>query len=223
MKTKIEFTTVNLAELPRGEVFYYFSKMAPTGYSITTEIDITKLLAVLRASGLKFFPAYLWLVTKTLNEQPEFRMALKDGTLGYYNTLTPLYAAFHDDTKTFSLMWTEFDDCFSAFYNTYLQDKNAYSETRGILAKPGQVPPPNAYTVSCVPWISFKHFAVHSYEKSDYFFPSVEAGKYYEKDERTILPLSLTCHHAAADGWHVHLFLETLQKHADNFDKFLDL
>ena len=50
-------------------MFYYFSKMAPTGYSLTVNVDVTKLKAVCRENGIKFFPAYLWLVTKNLNRQ----------------------------------------------------------------------------------------------------------------------------------------------------------
>ena len=57
----------------------------------------------LKKAELKFFPAYLWLVTKVLNEQQEFRIADQDGQIGYYDSLTPLYATFHVDDKTFSL------------------------------------------------------------------------------------------------------------------------
>ena len=35
------------------------------------------------------------------------------------------------------------------------------------------------------------------------------------------MPLSLTCHHATTDGWHVHRFLESLQTNMDNFEAFL--
>ena len=35
------------------------------------------------------------------------------------------------------------------------------------------------------------------------------------------MPLSLTCHHATTDGWHVHRFLESLQEKMDEFERFL--
>lgn len=180
-----------------------------------------RLRTVLKAAGYRFFPAYLWLVTRTLGEQQEFKAAETDGVLGYYNVLTPLYAAFHDDDKTFSLMWTEYDDSFPAFHAAYLADKARWGGHHGVLAKEGQLPPPNAYTVSCLPWVSFRHFAAHSYERKAYYFPSVEAGKLYERDGKTWMPLSLTCHHAAADGYHVDRFLTALQTAADSFERFL--
>ena len=106
MKREPVFTPLDLRSWSRGEVFWYFSQMALTGYSMTVKLDITHMKACLEAAGMKFFPAYLWLVTKVLNEQMEFRIAEKDGQVGYYDGLTPLHAHFHEEEKTFSLMWT---------------------------------------------------------------------------------------------------------------------
>lgn len=97
----MKFSPVDYTVWPRKEQFYYFSKMAPTSYSLTVDMDVTDLTAALKKTGKKFFPAYLWLVTKCLNKQPEFKTAYKDGILGFYDTLTPLYASFHEDDKTF--------------------------------------------------------------------------------------------------------------------------
>lgn len=206
------FNEINLQEWPRGQIFYYFSKMAPTSYSMTVDIDVTELLRGLKAARKKFFPTYLWLITKCLNRQEEFKVAYRDGRLGYYDTLTPLYAQFYDDDKTFSLMWTEFNDSYEAFYDAYIENQNNYGMNRGVLCQPQTPPPENAYTVSCVPWISFRHFAVHTHDNKDYYFPSVEAGKFYENAEgRMLLPLSLTCHHATTDGYHIKGFLDALE------------
>ena len=221
MKKELQFTPLDLRTWKRGQMFYYFAKMAPTGYSLTVKIDITSMKAALDRTGRKFFPAYLWLVTKTLNAQQEFRIAEKDGQVGFYNFLTPLYAAFHEDNQTFSLMWTQYDDDFNAFYNEYMYNRHTFGQNHGVLSQPATPPPPNAYTVSCVPWIAFEHFAVHSYDNKPYYFPSVEAGKFTLKNGRLMLPLSITCHHATTDGYHVSQFLAGLQAEADQFEKYL--
>lgn len=217
----MEFTPIDLQTWPRGQMFCYFAKMAPTGYSMTVNIDVTELRKVLKNAGIKFFPAYLWLVTKNLNQQIEFKVAEKDGVLGYYDTLTPLYASFHEDDHTFSLMWTEYADSFPEFYQRYLENQAQFGDVHGVLSQPHQLPPPNAYTVSCVPWVEFTHFAVHSYENKPYYFPSVEAGKFIRKEDRTLLPLSLTCHHATTDGYHVKVFLQSLQGDIHGFEQYL--
>ena len=215
------FTPLDLRSWERGQIFCYFSKIAPTGYAITVEVNIAHMRSILKSAGMKFYPAYLWLVTRTLNRQQAFKIAEKDGQVGYYDTLTPLYAVFHEDNKTFSLMWTEYDEDFGVFYQRYLENQRKYGSQHGILARQDRLPPENAYTVSCVPWISFQHFSVHSYENKPYYFPSVEAGKFMKRDGKTLLPLSITCHHAATDGYHVSQFLDTFQKDANRFETFL--
>lgn len=216
----MQFTPIDLQTWPRGQMFWYFSQMAPTGYSVTVELDVTALRRTLKAAGIRFFPAYLWLVTKNLNAQTEFKVARREGVLGYYDTLTPLYATFHPEDQTFSLMWTGFRPEFRAFYGDYLENQRRYGDVHGVLSQPGR-PPENACTISCLPWVSFKHFAVHSYENKEYYFPSVEAGKIFTQGERQLLPLSVTCHHAATDGWHLSRFLEQLQADMDNFQQYL--
>lgn len=216
----MKFTPIDLREWPRGQMFYYFTKMAPTGYSITVSMDITVMKKSLKERNIKFFPSYLWLVTKQLNKQIEFKVAYQEDTLGYYDVLTPLYAAFHQEDKTISLMWTEYNDDFSAFYENYLLDAEQFGGNHGILCKP-ELPPANSYTVSCVPWIEFSHFALHSYENKSYFFPTIEAGKFFEQDGKIKMPLSITVHHAATDGWHIKQFLEDLQSLMDHPEVWL--
>ena len=195
--------------------------MAPTGYSLTVEMDVTAMRETLKREGLKFFPAYLWLTTRNLNRQTEFKMAVKDGVLGYYDTLSPLYAAFHEDDHTFSFMWQEYTESFSAFHKTYLKNQRQYGDRHGVLAQPQTPPPENAYTVSCLPWVDFSHLAVHSYGNKPYYFPSLVAGKFREREGKILMPLSLTCHHATTDGYHVRLFLEGLQDEMHHFRSFL--
>ena len=215
------FTPIDLRTWPRTQVFTYFAKMAPTGYSLTVDMYVTAMRAALKAAGLRFFPAYLWLTTRCLCEQTEFRLAEREGKLGYYDTLTPLYATFHEDDHTFSLMWTPYDEDFRRFHAAYLDNQRHYGGQHGVLAQAYRLPPENAYTVSCEPWIGFRHFAVHTDMSKPYYFPSVEAGRFEEREGRLMMPLSITCHHAAADGWHVQQFLTSWQEGEDRFGERL--
>ena len=115
-------------------------------------------------------------------------------------------------------VWAEYDDNYEVFYRRYIENQNLYGHNHGVLAQAPLTPPPNAYTVSAVPCISFSHFAVHTYENKPYFFPSVEAGKIYESEEgKKMLPLSITCHHATTDGYHVQRFLKDMEEEISIF------
>ncbi|MBN2897756.1 MAG: chloramphenicol acetyltransferase CAT [Clostridia bacterium] len=213
------FNLIDLKTWPRGQMFHYFSEIVPTSYSMTVDLDITRFRKSLQERGFKFFPAYLWLVTKMLNEQIEFKVAKVDGRLGYWECLTPLYAHFHEDDRTISLMWTVYDDDFHVFYRNYLENQRAYGDNHGVLSQHHLLPPANAYTVSSIPWIPFKHFAIHSVGDRPYYFPTIEVGKFREEHGKIKLPLSITVHHATTDGWHVNQFLEDLQQAMDHWDE----
>lgn len=213
----MNFIPIECKNWPRGQMFYYFSQMAPTSYSMTVNVDVTKLSSKLKQMNRKFFPTYLWIVTKCINRQIDFKVAYQNDNLGYYHTLTPLYAQFHDDDKTISLMWTEYDEDYTVFYRNYCENQIHFGQNHGVLCQPMAPPPANAYTVSCVPWIRFNHFAVHTHDRKSYFFPSIEAGKIFKDGERKLMPLSITCHHATTDGYHVDRFLKELQYEMDHF------
>lgn len=176
------FTPIDFNTWPRREMFYYFSRMAPTGYSLTVSLDVTKLRETVKQAGMKFFPAYLWLVTRCLNEQTEFKCAIRDGQLGYYDTLTPLYATMHPETHTISLMWTEYCESFLEFHRRYVENQNQYGEHHGVLSQPG-TPPENAYTVSCLPWVDFTHFPFTATGKRITFSPASRRGRWLHRME----------------------------------------
>ena len=50
MKREPQFTPLDLQTWKRGQMFYYFSKMAPTGYSLTVKLDITNMKAAFWSS-----------------------------------------------------------------------------------------------------------------------------------------------------------------------------
>ena len=64
-----EFHKINLNEWNRAQYFYYFTKMLPTGYSLTSNIDITQAYNAIKNKGKKFFPAYLYICSKIISEE----------------------------------------------------------------------------------------------------------------------------------------------------------
>ena len=135
-----------------------------------------------------------------------------DGQLGYYEVLHPSYACFHEDDKSMSNMWTEYAPDFEAFYHHYVDDQMQYANNHGILAKP-EMPPVNSCMIGMLPWIEFKSYSPIPYADSNCYLPVIQAGKFFEKEERKMMPLSITVHHAVADGYHVSEFLEKFKTH----------
>lgn len=214
------FHPIDLQTWPMAEAFHYYTQIAPTTYTVNVSIDVTAMRKGLKEKGYKFFPAYLFLVTKALAEQHEMCVAKHESIIGYWDWLTPLYPVFHEDTKTTSLLWTEFVDDFSMFHQKYMDDTIQHSQQQGILSSKG-VPPSNAYVVSCIPWLSFDSFSLHNQGVQDYFFPTLEVGKFVQSERGILMPLSITVHHATTEGYHLSKFIEKLQYNMLNLNEWM--
>lgn len=205
-----EFHPLDRNTWGRAPYFYYFTKMLPTGYSLTVEVDITNTYRTVKAVGKKFFPAYLYLAANLIAQQQEFRITERDGQLGYYEVLHPSYASFHEDDKTMSCLWTEYASNFETFYHNYMEDQRQYADKHGIVGKTDI--PENNCMIGMVPWTQFTSYSPIPYGTGSNYFPVLQAGKFFEKGDRKMMPFSVTVHHAVADGYHVSLFLQRFQE-----------
>jgi chloramphenicol O-acetyltransferase type A len=215
------FTPIDRNTWPRAQQFYCYTEVSPTTYTVTVSLNATILRKTLKEKGIRFFPAYLYLVTKAIGKQQELRMSMQDGVLGYWDHLTPAYPQFHEDDKTTSLLWTEYDETFQLFYERYLEDTRKHGDSHGMISSKG-APLPNSYVISCIPWFTFNSFSLHNNNgNKDYFVPIFEAGRFTESDGKISMPLAITAHHATTDGYHLKVFLEELQRTMDCPEEWL--
>ncbi len=142
----MEYRVIDRNNWCRKEYFEHYLKEVPCTYSITTKLDITAI----KKQRLKLYPTMLYCITKIVNLYEQFRTAFRtDGTLVIYNEMLPCYTVFHQDTKTFSNIWTEFSDDYDTFCKRYNEDVLQFGTREAMMAKPNM--PENAFTVSMIP------------------------------------------------------------------------
>ncbi len=211
---------IDPATWPRRDYFYYFTKMMPTGFNVTVNVDITKTYAAVKAKHWRFFPVYLQLITRLLSEQPEFMVGQTDDQLYHFDNLTPAYSIYHADDDTISGMWTAYSANIDTFYQNYLADRAAYQDQHGPVIKPDQ--PENAYMINMIPNLHFNSYTPLSFNGLPNFLPVIEAGQYQVTATGTrLMPLSFTIHHAVADGHHVSRVFDKLQINLDTPENWL--
>lgn len=204
------FKKIDMESWERKEHFKYYRNLIKTNYSIAAEIDITKLREVQKREGLKFFPTMLYCVIRAVNENKEFRMAFKDGELGYWDYCIPSYTIFHKDDNTFSDIWSEYSEDFNTFYKNVVEDIEKYRDVKGIKAKERKQE--NFCPISFLPWLSFKSVSSDTYTESNMFFPVITVGKYFEKENKIYIPISVFVNHAVADGWHTCKLINDIER-----------
>ena len=209
-----KFNQIDFETWERSEYVYYYINKIKCKYTLTAQLDITPIIILKEQKSLKFFPTFLYAIMRAVNENKEFRMAYnQDKQLGYWNFVVPAYTLFHEDDKTFSDVWSDYNEDFNTFYSNVVNDLNTYKDVKGIKAKPNQ--PKNFCSVSSIPWLSFSSFAQDTYEESDFLFPLIRFGKYYKKDDRFFIPFAVFVNHAVADGYHTSKLINDVQKFID--------
>ena len=201
------FKIIDRENWSRKEYFEHYFSNVPCTYSMTTKLDITKIIE----SKKKLYPAMLYYLTTIVNRHVEFRIAFnKDNELGIYDEMLPCYTIFHKDTETFSNLWTVYCKDYEEFYKMYENDLRQYGNQKGMFGEPDV--PDNCFTVSMIPWVSFEGFNLNLQKGYDYLLPIFTMGKYYEENGRILLPLAIQVHHAVCDGFHLCRFINELQE-----------
>ena len=102
------FNIIDIENWERKEHYYHYSNV----YSITLKLEVQNIVN----SSFKFYPIMIYLISKTVNNIKEFKMSFEDSKLGYYDVVNPSYTIFNNNSKTFSSIYTEYNDDFNLFY-----------------------------------------------------------------------------------------------------------
>jgi len=194
----------------RKPYFDYYYNTIKSKYNVNYHIDITELLSRVKNQSLRFYPTFMYVIMRIVNQNKEFRMSFDENKiLGTWSFVIPSYTIFHNDNKTFSDIWSEYTPVFKDFYNQVVEDENTYKDVKKIRAKENR--PPNFCPISAVPWLSFQSISQDTYSESPLLFPIIRFGKYYKHEDKVLLPFSIFVNHAVADGYHTSKLINEIE------------
>ncbi|MGE7998434.1 type A chloramphenicol O-acetyltransferase [Lysinibacillus sp. NPDC093190] len=213
------FNKIDRKNWHRHEYFEHYITQQTT-FSMTSEIDISILHKNIKDNNFKFYPTFIYMVTKAINTNIAFRMCFNSqGELGYWEKLNPSYTIFNEESETFSSIWTATSDKFKQFHQNYESDIKKYNGRISLFPK--SPIPENIFHISMIPWSSFTGFNLNISNGGNYLLPIITAGKFVQKENAIYLPVSLQMHHAVCDGYHAGLFMNYLQSYADESHSWL--
>ncbi len=204
-----EYTKIDLKTYVRAEHFLHFMNEAPCEISLADDIDVTALRDACRVTGRSFYRTFLYIVSFIVNSRDEFRMTayLSRGTYhpAVWDILHPVHNVFHEDTETYTSIFSLFDRDMDTFCSRAAEDMER-AEHLSVMSIPAMGN--NTFEVSCLPWRHFTSVGIsHPVGNCTSLAPVIVWGGFRETAGRTYLPLSVTIHHAAADGFHLARFL----------------
>ena len=189
---KIEFTNPH-----RRKHFEYFRTMNHPHYSITANMDITRLLEKIKDESLKFTPVMVYQITDTAHQIKPFLQRIRGTEVVEHDYVHPSFSVSTKVSDVFSFCEVKYNGEFKDFYERAI-DRIKIMQEDPVFEDEGERD--DYLFLSALPWISFTSIthAMH-YHPHD-CIPRISWGKTIQDGDKTLMPLSLTGHHALIDG-----------------------
>jgi chloramphenicol O-acetyltransferase type A len=202
---------IDLTTWPRREHFEHYRDRVPCTYAMTVDVDVTELRSALSGTAVKSSVAVIWALSTIVNRHQELRMALDpDGAPAVWDVVHPAFTVFNPTRETFASVWSPHRDDFGTFHQEAVDVLDRYRTATSLF--PQDDMPPNVFDVSSIPWASFSGFTLQIGDGWDHLLPIITLGRYRPAADRTVMPLAIQVHHAAADGFHTARLVTELQE-----------
>ena len=139
------------------------------------------------------------------------------GELICYDVIHPVQYVFHEDTETFTQVYSRYDPDYETFYAAALRDLEAGKGTRDFGLDDANHP--NWFDASYIPWVSYDALHLELPDGYLYLAPIVNWGKYRDEGGRLMMPVTVRMNHAIADGFLVANVFRLLQREMELFVK----
>ena len=207
MKQKIDISTWN-----RKEHFEFFSTFEEPFFGITTPIDCTIAYENAKTMQIPFFVYYLHKTIAAVNQVENFRYRIEGNDVMLYDEIDASATIMRED-KTFGFSFMKFHSDIHEFAKIVQAEIERIQTTSGLFTREY---PENIIHFSAVPWINFIGLTHSRNFKIEDSCPKISFGKVVEENGKKIMSLAVLAHHGLVDGYHMGLFVTTLQNLMDS-------
>ena len=188
-----------------------FRNCVEPAFCVTFEADITNFKQRVKEQGFSFTLAMVYAVCKCANQIEAFRYRFLDGQIVLFDRIDTAFTYLNPETELFKVVNVPMKENIEEYVE--LAAKTAQEQKvyfTGPLAN-------DVFQCSPMPWVTYTHISHTNSGKKDNATPLFDWGKYYEKDGKLMLPISVQAHHSFVDGFHIGQFVELLQKFFDEY------
>jgi len=199
----------------RKNNFDFFRHFLNPQLSITSEVECGGAKKRAKASGESFFLHYLYAVLRAVNEIKEFRYRIDaEGQVVYFDTIDILSPIKVKENGKFFTVRFQWNKDFAAFHaqakkvltnidpegDSYEAEKTGGKELLDVLL------------LSATPDLYFTSITATQEYRHGNNYPLMNAGRAILKEEKLIMPISMTLHHGFVDGHHIALFYQKVEE-----------
>jgi chloramphenicol O-acetyltransferase type A len=206
-----QYEVINEAIWDRAMHCMVFRNSIEPAFCVTFEADITKFKKKVKEEGLSFTLSMVYAVCKCANEVEALRYRFLDGKVVLYERIDTAFTYLNKETGLFKVVNVPFVNTLSEYVE--LATKTAEEQQAYFTGPLGN----DVFQCSPMPWVTYTHISHTNSGKKDNATPLFDWGKYYEKDGRILIPISIQAHHSFVDGIHIGKFVDGLQQFFDEY------
>ncbi len=200
---------LNLDSWNRKEHFEFFKNYDRPFFGITAEVDVTNAYQHAKKLNCSFFLYYLHKSLVAINEIEPFRYRIDvEGKVVVFDVIRG-GATINRPDGTFSFSYLPYHRKFIDFAKEALLIIEKIRNTMGL---PHTDRSQDVAYFSAIPWVKFTSVEHAMNSKVPDSVPKITFGKWEEREEKKLMPVSVHVHHALMDGVHVGEFYELFQQ-----------
>jgi len=188
-----------------------FRNSVEPAFCVTFEIDITNFLKKVREQELSFTISMVYAVCKCANDIEAFRYRFLDGKIVLFDKIDTAFTYLNQETELFKVVNVPMQANMRNYVT--LATKMTKEQKEYFTGPLGN----DIFQCSPMPWVTYTHISHTNSGKKDNATPLFDWGKYYKKDKKIIMPVSVQAHHSFVDGIHIGKFTDKLQKYMNEY------
>lgn len=190
-----------------------FRNSIEPAFCVTFEVDITNFLRKIKEQRYSFTIAMVYAVCKCANEIEAFRYRFLEGKVALFDKIDTAFTYLDQDTELFKVVNVPMQNSMQEYVE--IASKTAREQKEYFTGPLGN----DVFQCSPMPWVTYTHISHTNSGNKDNATPLFDWGKYYEKNGRIVMPISVQAHHSFVDGIHIGKFADELQKYMDKYEK----
>lgn len=192
----------------RRKHFEFFRQMNHPHFSVTANLNISRLLHLVKAKNKPFTPTVVWMVSDAANSIAPFRQRIRGEKVVEHEVVHPSFAIDTEVADVFSFCEVKFQTNYAAFVQDAVATILKTRKNPLFEDEPGR---DDYLFLSSLPWVSFTAIThAMNYHPHD-SVPRITWGKYFRQGDDVLMPLSVQVHHALVDGRHVGQFFQNIE------------
>ena len=200
----------------RKEHFNFFSGTVYPIYNICFNLDVKIVKKYAKEKNISFNLVMIYLSTKALNCIENFRYRLHENKIVLYDELKPSYAEIDKGSDLFKMITVSMENDLFTFIQK-AEEKSRKQKEYFIVND--FVKDDNLVFYSSLPWISFTSIDHTINMKKEDAIQRISFGKYYEDNNKLLMPYNIQVNHLFVDGIHLGMFKDKLDQLIENLEK----